>query len=78
MIGIGASGHALVHPGLAQEVAVGSAAVLAAAVTVEDGTLGGAAGAEGLLEGVGNEPGAQALCECPADDFPRAEIDDHG
>ena len=36
VIRIGARGHALAHPALAQELPVSGAAILAAAVTVED------------------------------------------
>ena len=36
VIRIGARGHALAHPALAQEIPVSGAAILAAAVTVED------------------------------------------
>ena len=54
VIGIGARGHALAHPGLAQEISVSAAAVLAAAVAVEDQAGKRAARSQGLFEGLGD------------------------
>jgi hypothetical protein len=50
---------------------------LAAAVAVEDQPGSGAAGLERLLQGVGDQPGAQVAGQRPADDAARAEVDDH-
>lgn len=73
-------GHALPEMVARQQLAEGPAAILGAAVTVEDkaGGTGEGAGAEGLLEGVADEAGFEVVGEGPADDAPGAEVDDDG
>ena len=78
VIGIGACGPALAHPGLAQEVPESAAAVLAATVAVEDEAGKRAARTQGLLERIEDQVGAQMAGQGSADDLARAEIDDHG
>ena len=78
VIGIGARGHALAQAGLAQEFPESGAAVLAAQVAVEDEAGPDAARSQGLLEGRDDQVGAQMVGEGSADDFARAEVDDHG
>ena len=78
VIGIGTRGHALAHPGVAQEFSVSGAAVLAAAVAVEDKAGKRAARSQGLFEGVGDQVSTQVPGQGPADDLARTEIDHHG
>src|SRR5215208_4590452 len=59
-VGIGASGHALAEAGVGQGFAKGGAAVLAAAVAVEDGAAWGSS-LERLLQGFEDEIGAQVV-----------------
>jgi len=54
LAGVGACGHALAQSGLAQALAEGCAAVLAAAATVKYGAVGGTCG-EGVKERGENE-----------------------
>ena len=54
LVGVGPGRHALAQAGLGQGLAEGSASLLAAAVTVEDGAVGGTCG-ESLEEGVENQ-----------------------
>jgi len=77
VVGIGACGHALAQPRLGQSLAEGRAAILAAAVTVEDGVMGRAR-FEGLVQGVEDEIGSHVIGEAPTHDAARAEIDDDG
>ena len=76
VIGIGTRGHALAHPGRAQEISVSAAAVLAATVAVEDQAGERMAGSQGLLERSDDQVSAQMVGQGPADDLARTEIND--
>ncbi len=78
VVGIGSGGHALAHTGLLEQSAKSAAAVLASTVAVEDCVFQSRAGAEGLAQSIDDELRAQVICQCPADDFARAEVDDDG
>ena len=54
VVGVGARGHALAEACLGQSVAKWGTAILATAVTVKDGGVGGT-GLKGLVEGVEDE-----------------------
>ncbi len=78
VIGISPRGHASADVGLLKKPPVFTAAILAAAVAVEDEAFGCGTGAEGLTEGIANEGGSEVAGEGPADDAPGAKIDHHG
>ena len=78
VIGIGSSGHALAHPREPQDVAEGSAAVLAASVAVEDQINGVASGGDGLLHGFDDQIAAQMIGQGPTNDASGAQVDDDG
>ena len=78
VVGIGAGGHALAQAVGGQEGAEHLAAILAAAVAVEDEARRGAAGGQSLLEGGGDQIGPHVVGQSPADDAARAEVDDEG
>ena len=77
VVGVGPGGHALAQAGLGQGGAEGGAAVLAAAVAVEDGAAGGA-GLEGLEKRGEDEVTSHVGGEAPSEDAARAEVDDDG
>src|ERR1041385_4119770 len=77
VVGVGARGHALAQAGLGESLAESDAAILAAAIAVEDGLMAGA-GLERLLEGGEDEFGAEVIGETPADDASGVQIDDNG
>jgi len=78
VIRIGACGHALAQAVPREQGAESGAAVLAAAVAVENEVCGVRTGAEGLGEGIADEAGAEVFGERPADDFAGAKVDDDG
>jgi len=67
VVGIGPGGHALPDAVGAQELPEGAAAVLAAAVAVEDGLgpAGKGTGSKGLPEGVADEAGFEVVGQGP-------------
>ncbi len=78
MIRIGACRHALADVAPLQQRAEGLAAVLAAPVAVEDEALGAAPCPQRLLQGIDDQVAAHVIGQGPADDAPRAEVDDDG
>ena len=78
VLGNSACGPALAQTGAAQERTEDGAAILAAAIAVEEEARSGPTGVERLLEGLADEAGAQGICQRPADDFARAAVDDDG
>ena len=68
----------MANAGLFKEVALFTAAILAAAVAVADEAFGDGTGAGGLTEGIANEGGFEVAGEGPADDVPGAKINHHG
>jgi len=78
VIRVGAGGHALPEASLAEDLAKGRAAVLAAAVTVEDEVRLDGARAEGLLEGCADQGSTEVISQGPAHDFAGIKVDDDG
>ena len=78
VIGVGSGRHALLHACGTQPLTKSAAAILAAAVTVEDDALGAASGDEGGVEGLDDQITAQVIAQTPTDDAARAQVDDHG
>ena len=68
VIGVGSGRHALLHACGTQPLTKSAAAILAAAVTVEDDALGAASGDEGGVEGLDDQIAAQVIAQTSAND----------
>ena len=78
IIRIGPCGHALAQTGTFQHGAEGTAAILAAAVAMEDASPRCWPRLQGLLQGMDDEFRPHVRGQIPTHDAARAQINDHG